>query len=76
MDEFYLISKYFKKLSNKNSSAKKLNDDVFFDKKNGLVVSPPDNFKLNFFCSSFSDFEINNNFFFVKFFLFPQPEKK
>ena len=39
MDEFYLISKYFKKLSNKNSSAKKLNDDVFFDKKNGLVVS-------------------------------------
>ena len=39
MDEFSLIKKYFQKLSNNNPSAKKLNDDVFFDKKNKLVVS-------------------------------------
>ena len=38
MDEFTLINKYFKKISN-NNSAKNLNDDVFFDKKKGLVVS-------------------------------------
>ena len=39
MDEFDLIKKYFQKNSNNNPSAKKLNDDVFFDKKNKLVVS-------------------------------------
>jgi len=39
MDEFELIKKYFKKISNNNPGAKKLNDDVFFDKKNKLVVS-------------------------------------
>ena len=39
MDEFDLIKKYFQKISNNNPSAKKLNDDVFFDKKNSLVVS-------------------------------------
>ncbi len=39
MDEFELIKKYFQKISNNNSYAKKLNDDVFFDKKNKLVVS-------------------------------------
>ena len=39
MDEFELIKKYFQKISNQNPSAKKLNDDVFFNKKNGLVVS-------------------------------------
>ena len=39
MDEFEIIKKYFQKISNNNSSAKKLNDDVFFDKKNKLVVS-------------------------------------
>ena len=39
MDEFELIKKYFKKISYNNPSAKKLNDDVFFDKKNKLVVS-------------------------------------
>tara|TARA_B110001454_G_scaffold68393_1_gene66738 strand:- start:1102 stop:2061 length:960 start_codon:yes stop_codon:yes gene_type:complete len=39
MDEFDLITKYFRKISNNNPSAKKLNDDVFFDKKNSLVVS-------------------------------------
>tara|TARA_B100000579_G_scaffold39834_1_gene27838 strand:+ start:152 stop:1111 length:960 start_codon:yes stop_codon:yes gene_type:complete len=39
MDEFKLIKKYFQKISKNNSSAKKLNDDVFFDKKNKLVVS-------------------------------------
>ena len=39
MDEFELIKKYFQKISNNNPSAKKLNDDVFFDKKKKLVVS-------------------------------------
>ena len=39
MDEFKLIDKYLKKISVNNPSAKKLNDDVFFDKKNKLVVS-------------------------------------
>ena len=39
MDEFELIKEYFQKISNNNHSAKKLNDDVFFDKKNKLVVS-------------------------------------
>ena len=39
MDEFELIKKYFQKISNDNPNAKKLNDDVFFDKKNKLVVS-------------------------------------
>ena len=33
MDEFYLINNYFKKIAKNN-----LNDDVFFDKKNKLVV--------------------------------------
>ena len=39
MDEFELIKKYFQKNSNNNPGAKNLNDDVFFDKKNKLVVS-------------------------------------
>ncbi len=39
MNEFELIKNYFQKLSKKNSSSLKLNDDVFFDKKNKLVVS-------------------------------------
>ncbi len=39
MDEFELIKKYFQKISNNNPSAKKLNDDVFFDNKHKLVVS-------------------------------------
>ena len=39
MDEFVLIKKYFRKITNNNPNAKKLNDDVFFDKKNKLVVS-------------------------------------
>ena len=39
MDEFELIKKYFQKISNNNPAAKKLNDDVFFDKKKNLVVS-------------------------------------
>ena len=39
MDEFELIKKYFQKITNNNPSAKKLNDDVFFDKKSKLVVS-------------------------------------
>ena len=39
MNEFKIINDYFKILSKKNPAAKKLNDDVFFDKKIGLVVS-------------------------------------
>ena len=39
MHEFELIKNYFQKLSKKSPSALKLNDDVFFDKKNRLVVS-------------------------------------
>ena len=39
MHEFELINKYFSKLSKSNKSALSLNDDVFFDKKRGLVIS-------------------------------------
>ena len=39
MDEFEIIKKYFQKISKNNPGAKKLNDDVFFDRKNKLVVS-------------------------------------
>ena len=39
MHEFELIKNYFQKLSIKSPSALNLNDDVFFDKKNRLVVS-------------------------------------
>ena len=39
MDEFELIKKYFEKITNNNPGAKKLNDDVFHDRKNKLVVS-------------------------------------
>ena len=39
MNEFALIQKYFNKLTYNNPSALKLNDDVFFDKKNNVVVS-------------------------------------
>jgi thiamine-monophosphate kinase len=39
MHEFELIKKYFSKLSKNNKSSLNLNDDVFFDKNKGLVVS-------------------------------------
>jgi len=39
MNEFELINNYFVKLAKNNPGSKKLNDDVFFDKKNNLVVS-------------------------------------
>ena len=39
MDEFELIKNYLKKISKNNPYAKNLNDDVFFDKKNKIVVS-------------------------------------
>ena len=39
MHEFKLIKDYFQKLSKKSASALNLNDDVFFDKINKLVVS-------------------------------------
>ena len=39
MHEFQLIHKYFSKLSKTNKNSLNLNDDVFFDKKNRLIVS-------------------------------------
>ncbi len=39
MNESTLIRNYLTKLVKNNPSALKLNDDVFFDKKKGLVVS-------------------------------------
>jgi len=39
MHEFELIQNYLQKLSKKSKSSLNLNDDVFFDKKNKLVVS-------------------------------------
>ena len=39
MHEFELINNYFLKLANKSKSSLNLNDDVFFDEKNKLVVS-------------------------------------
>ena len=39
MHEFDLINRYFSKLSLKNKSSLKLNDDVFFDKSKKLVIS-------------------------------------
>jgi thiamine-monophosphate kinase len=39
MHEFKLIKNYFQKLSKNSPSALNLNDDVFFDKKNKLVIS-------------------------------------
>ena len=39
MHEFELIQKYFSKISLNNKHALNLNDDVFFDKKKGLVIS-------------------------------------
>jgi thiamine-monophosphate kinase len=39
MHEFELIKNYFQSLSKKLPSALNLNDDVFFDKKNKLIVS-------------------------------------
>jgi thiamine-monophosphate kinase len=39
MHEFELIKNYFQNLSNSSPSSLYLNDDVFFDKKNKLIVS-------------------------------------
>ena len=39
MHEFELINNYFSKISKKNKAALNLNDDVFFDKNKGLVIS-------------------------------------
>ena len=39
MHEFDLINNYFFKIAKKNRSALNLNDDVFFDKKRGVVIS-------------------------------------
>jgi thiamine-monophosphate kinase len=39
MHEFELIKNYFQKLSKRSSGALNLNDDVFFDKKNKLIIS-------------------------------------
>ncbi len=39
MHEFDLINNYFLKIAKKNKFALNLNDDVFFDKKKGVVIS-------------------------------------
>ena len=39
MNEFKIINNYFKVLKKKNPAARNLNDDVFFDKKSGIVIS-------------------------------------
>ena len=39
MHEFQLINKYLKPLTFKNSPSLNLSDDVFFDKKNNLIIS-------------------------------------
>ena len=39
MHEFDLIKNYFSKIAKNNKSALNLNDDVFFDKKRGVVIS-------------------------------------
>ena len=39
MHEFDLIKNYFLKIAKNNKSALNLNDDVFFDKKRGVVIS-------------------------------------
>ena len=39
MNEVDIINNYFKKLSKKSANSLNLNDDVFFDKKNKLIVS-------------------------------------
>ena len=39
MHEFELINKYLSKLSIRSKGSLNLNDDVFFDKTNKLVVS-------------------------------------
>ena len=39
MHEFELIKNYFSKIAKKNKSALDLNDDVFFDKITGVVIS-------------------------------------
>ena len=39
MHEFNLINNYFLKIAKKNKFALNLNDDVFFDKKRGVVIS-------------------------------------
>ena len=39
MHEFELIRNYFSKIVKNNNSALNLNDDVFFDKKRGVVIS-------------------------------------
>lgn len=39
MDEFELIKNYLQKLTKNNPSALNLNDDVFFDKNNKIIIS-------------------------------------
>ena len=48
-----------------------VNDDLL-----ETTVSPPDNFILNFFCSSAIDFEINLRLFLLKWFLLPLLDRK
>ena len=42
MHEFDLINNFFFKIAKKNKSALNLNDDVFYDKKKGVIISDPE----------------------------------
>ena len=53
MHEFKLVNNFFTKLSKNNVSALGLNDDVFFDKKNKIVISV-DTYNIN---THFIDFK-------------------
>ena len=53
MHEFKLVNNFFSKLSKNNVSALGLNDDVFFDKKNKIVISV-DTYNIN---THFIDFK-------------------
>ena len=49
MHEFELINKYFSHLTKSYKSSLNLNDDVFFDKNNNIVVSVDTYFERNHF---------------------------
>ncbi len=53
MNEFNAIDRYFKKLAKNNPGALNLSDDVFFDKKNNIVISTDTYIeKVHFFLTS------------------------
>ena len=52
------------------------NEIIVKEERLDLVVSPPDNLILYFFCSSLIDFEISLRFFLLKCFLLPLADIK